>query len=72
KPGFVATPMTANHKFYMPFLMHAGKAAGIIIKGMEKEKKVIEFPWQTALGAKFVSMVPNFIFDKLVKKQLKQ
>ena len=64
--------MTANHKFHMPFLMDADKAADIIIRGMQKEKKVIQFPWQTAIGAKLVSMVPNFIFDKLVKKQIGQ
>ena len=72
KPGFVATPMTANHKFHMPFLMDADKAADIIIKGINREKKVIQFPWQTVLGAKLVSMIPNFIFDKLVKKQIGQ
>ncbi len=72
KPGFVATPMTANHKFHMPFLMNSDKAAKIIIKGIEKDKKVIEFPWQTAVGAKFVSLIPNFIFDKMVKKQMGQ
>ncbi len=72
KPGFVATPMTAKHKFHMPFLMAPEKAAGIIFRGIRKEKKVIQFPWQTGLGAKLVSIIPNFIFDRIMKIQIRQ
>lgn len=44
RPGFVATPMTANNDFSMPFLMSADTAAERIIKGMEARKRIISFP----------------------------
>ena len=43
-PGFVVTEMTAKNRFHMPFLMKAPKAARIIADGIERGKRVIEFP----------------------------
>ena len=71
KPGFVKTPMTDKNKFKMPFLMNVEKAAKIILKGIEKEKSIIQFPWQTVLGAKILRLLPNFIFDIVAEKQRK-
>src|ERR1035437_9536878 len=50
KPVFVRSEMTAQNKFKMPFLMGAHKAAGIIIKGLRKEKRIIQFPLVTVIG----------------------
>jgi short-subunit dehydrogenase len=69
KPGFVKTPMTAKNEFKMPFLMNDVKAAKIILNGIKKEKKIIEFPLPTAWGSKFVKFLPNFIFDFAALKQ---
>ncbi|RPI66153.1 MAG: SDR family NAD(P)-dependent oxidoreductase [Ignavibacteriales bacterium] len=63
KPGFVRTPMTDKNKFYMPFMIEPSKAADIILKGLRKEKKIIQFPLPTVIGAKLVKLIPNFIFD---------
>jgi short-subunit dehydrogenase len=71
KPGFVKTPMTDKNKFKMPFLMNVEKAAKIILKGIEKEKSIIQFPWQTVLGAKILRLLPNFIFDFIAAEQRK-
>ena len=68
KPGFVKTPMTDKNNFPMPFLMITEKAAKIILKGIEKEKRVIEFPFPTALGSKIIGALPDFIFDYLATK----
>jgi short-subunit dehydrogenase len=68
KPGFVRTPMTDKNKFYMPFLMEPDKAAGIIIKGLKKEKRIIQFPLPLVIGAKLVRFIPNPIFDYLSEK----
>ncbi len=65
KPGFVKTPMTDKNKFYMPFLMDAEKAARIILKGIKKEKVLIQFPWQTVLGAKLLRILPSPVFDMI-------
>jgi short-subunit dehydrogenase len=70
RPGFVVTPMTDPNKFKMPFLMNVEKAVKIIMNGLEKEKKVIEFPLGTVLGGKLLKILPNFIFDYLALKGL--
>lgn len=72
KPGFVRTPMSAGNKFPMPFLMDVDKAAKIIIRGIKKEKRLIQFPLPTVLGSKLVRLVPDFIFDYLSRKNLKE
>lgn len=68
KPGFVRTPMTDKNKFYMPMLMEPDRAASIILKGLKKEKRVIQFPWPVAVGAKLIKLVPNSIFDYFAAK----
>ncbi len=70
KPGFVRTPMTDKNEFYMPFLMDVDKAAEIIVKGIKKEKTIIQFPFPIVLGSKILSIMPNRLYDFLMSKQL--
>ena len=72
KPGFVRTPMTDKNEFGMPFLMEPVKAADIIIRGIEKEKRIIQFPYPLVLGSKFVRMIPDVLFDWLAHLHLKK
>jgi len=69
KPGFVRTPMTDKNEFHMPFMISVDKAARIILEGIKKEKKVIEFPFPTVLATKLMNILPNFLFDKLAGKK---
>ncbi|MGA7837218.1 MAG: SDR family NAD(P)-dependent oxidoreductase [Ignavibacteriaceae bacterium] len=71
KPGFVKTPMTKRNKFPMPFLMDVEKASKIIIKGIKKEKNIIQFPWQTVLGAKIFRLMPDALFNFVALKNTK-
>jgi len=71
KPGFVKTPMTDQNKFKMPFLMSADKAARIIIDGIKKEKRVIQFPWQMVLLTRLVGLLPGSLYEWMSGK-LKQ
>ncbi|MCF8240643.1 MAG: SDR family NAD(P)-dependent oxidoreductase [Melioribacteraceae bacterium] len=68
KPGFVKTPMTDKNDFDMPFIMDAGKAAEIILKGIKKEKSVIQFPLPTVIGSKIIGALPGFIYEMFAKK----
>ena len=70
RPGFVTTPMIAKNKFKMPFLMKADKAAGIIVRGIKKERKIIQFPIGTVIWGKLIKVLPNFIFDFIFSKQI--
>ncbi len=71
KPGFVKTEMTNKNEFKMPYLMDVEKAAKIILRGIKKEKRIIQFPWQTVLGAKILKILPDALFDMIAAKQRK-
>lgn len=70
KPGFVKTPMTDKNKFHMPFLMDVDKAVKIILDGIKKEKKIIQFPLPTVIGSKLVKIMPDWLFDYLMSRPL--
>lgn len=70
KPGFVRSEMTARNNFKMPSLMDADKAANIIIKGLNKEKRIIQFPLITVIGSKLIGMLPVRLFEYFEYKRL--
>ena len=72
RPGFVRTPMTDKNEFEMPLLMEPEKAAKIILKGIKKEKRIIQFPWQLVLMTNFIPIIPNWIFEKIEHMRLKK
>lgn len=72
RPGFVETPMTSGNKFNMPYLMSSEKAAGIILDGIKKEKRLIQFPWQMVLLTNLVGILPGWFYECLAKYQFKK
>ena len=70
RPGFVRTPMTDKNEFYMPFLMDVDKAAGIIVNGIKKEKRIIQFPLPIVLSTKLIQLMPDSLFEYLTRKHL--
>jgi len=68
KPGFVRTDMTAKNEFMMPFMIEPEKAAGIIRRGIERNKKIISFPLGRVVLTKISAHLPNFIYDPLMRK----
>ncbi len=71
KPGFIKTALTDKNEFDMPFLMSLEKASKFILNGLKKDKQIIEFPWQTTLGAKIIRMMPAKWFEILASKELR-
>jgi short-subunit dehydrogenase len=57
-PGYVATPMTSVNKFPMPFLVTAEDAAQRIVRGLEKGRFEIAFPWQLVALLKLGRLLP--------------
>jgi short-subunit dehydrogenase len=66
-PGFVTTPMTAKNKFRMPFLMTAARAAKIIADGLERGKRVIEFPRGSSLMMRAMRHLPDPLYDRVLR-----
>lgn len=67
-PGFVKTPLTDKNTFPMPFLMEADRAAGIIVKGMEKQKREIHFPWQFSWTMKLLRILPYPLYERIISR----
>jgi short-subunit dehydrogenase len=68
KPGFVKTPMTDKNDFMMPFMLSVEKGTKIIVEGMRKDKKIIQFPLPTVIGAKLLRIIPDSLFDKIAER----
>jgi short-subunit dehydrogenase len=65
-PGYVATPLTHENRYSMPFLMQptafADKAFEAITAGVTY--RVI--PWQMGVAAKLLRALPNGLFDRVL------
>lgn len=66
-PGFVVSEMTAKNTFKMPFLMTAERAARIIADGLERRRRVIQFPMPMSLLLRFVRVLPDAIYDRIMR-----
>jgi len=62
-PGFVDTPMTEGNPFPMPFLMPVDEAAARIIRGLEKRRFEVAFPWQVVTMLKLARLAPEIVED---------
>jgi len=69
-PGFIKTPMVAKNKV-MPFLMPADKAARIIADGLERGKRVVEFPLPMSLLMHAVRLVPDALYEKVLAPRVR-
>lgn len=59
-PGFIRTPMTANNKFDMPFLLEADDAARRIVRALEAKTKVFNFPRRMGLMMWVTQLLPDW------------
>jgi short-subunit dehydrogenase len=64
-PGYIVTPMTANNPYPMPFIMSADAAARKIIDIINRGKTFTVIPWQMALIARVLRVLPNWLYDRL-------
>lgn len=65
-PGFVATPMVEKNRFRMPFLVQPDKAARVIADGIERGKRVVEFPLPMSLMMRFVRYLPDAVYERIM------
>lgn len=70
-PGFVDTPMTRVNEFPMPWIMSVDKASQIIIRGLQKQKFEIAFPWQMVWLLKFSKLLPYPLFFWFIRTFMK-
>jgi short-subunit dehydrogenase len=66
-PGFIATPMTANNPYPMPFIIEADDAARRIVRVLDSSKSFAVIPWQMAIVGRLLKLVPNAMFDRMMQ-----
>lgn len=65
-PGYIATPLTARNPYPMPFLMPAEAFADRAFRAIEAGVSYRVIPWQMAVVAKLLRVLPNAWFDRLL------
>ena len=64
-PGYIATPMTARNPYPMPFILSAESAARSIAESIDRGKTFAVIPWQMAIVARVLRVLPNWLYDRL-------
>ena len=67
-PGYIATPMTRNNRFPMPFLMPVERFAARAVHAIARGDSYRVLPWQMGFVAKLLRALPNPLFDLLFSR----
>ncbi len=62
-PGYIETPMTARNPYAMPFILPVDEAARRIARVIDAGASFAVVPWQMAIVARLLRLMPNTIFD---------
>jgi len=65
-PGYIDTPLTQQNRYSMPFLMKAGDFADSAYRAIEAGSSYRVIPWQMAVIAKLMRLLPNALYDRLL------
>ncbi|MDI1244220.1 MAG: SDR family oxidoreductase [Rhodoferax sp.] len=64
-PGYIATPLTQNNQYSMPFLMSPEAFATKAVHAIAAGSSYRVIPWQMGVVAKLLRLLPNALFDRL-------
>jgi short-subunit dehydrogenase len=67
-PGFVRTPMTADGGHRQPFMMDADPAARIILRGVARKQRRVDFPWPMVGVLRAVQLLPGWFYDRFADR----
>ena len=65
-PGFVATRLTDKNRFRMPFLLSPEAAAERIVRGMNKNRFEIAFPFAMAVSFRTLAALPQPLYFRFL------
>ena len=69
-PGFVATPLTAQNDFEMPFLMQPDEAARRTIAGLAAGRFEVAYPRRFVAILKSLRLLPYPLFFRLITRSV--
>ncbi len=67
-PGYIATDMTANNPYRMPFLLPADEAARRFVRAIDARTRYTVIPWPMGAIAKLLRVLPRSVFDRAFAK----
>ena len=70
-PGFIRTPMIAQRRAPVPYLLDLPEAIERIVAAIEKRKRSCAFPWQLAATVKLLALMPAPLYDLLMARTQK-
>jgi hypothetical protein len=65
-PGYIDTPMTRGNTYPMPFMISADEFARRLDRAVTKGKDYAVIPWQMAIVARLLHVLPNRVFNMLL------
>ncbi|MGI8895444.1 MAG: SDR family oxidoreductase [Casimicrobiaceae bacterium] len=63
-PGFIATPMTAQNPYSMPFLLAPDRAASLIANAIARRRRFYVLPWPMAWIGTMLKLLPRPLYDR--------
>jgi short-subunit dehydrogenase len=66
-PGYIDTPLTRKNRYGMPFLMQVEDFSAKTFQAIEAGASYRVIPWQMGVVAKLMRLLPNWLFDLLLK-----
>jgi short-subunit dehydrogenase len=67
-PGYIATPMTAENPYRMPFLLDADEAARRFARAIAARRRRVVIPWQMALLSLVFRALPGWLYDRVFER----
>lgn len=67
-PGFVRTPMTDARGGPQPWKLEVGPAARIMLAGIARRRRRVDFPWPAAATLGAARLMPAWLFDRLARR----
>ena len=67
-PGYVATEMTRDNPYRMPFLLSADEAARRFARVIAARRRYAIVPWQMAIVGRILQALPDALYDRLASK----
>jgi short-subunit dehydrogenase len=69
-PGYVRTEMTADTKGPRPLIMDADRAARIILRGVARRRRRVDFPGPMVALLRLVQLIPGWAYDRVSDRLL--
>ncbi|MEY2342798.1 SDR family oxidoreductase [Acidithiobacillus sp. IBUN Pt1247-S3] len=69
-PGLIATPMTADNPYPMPWLMPVARAARQMQRGIDRGRRFLVLPWQMRWLSLLLRILPSGVYERLWPRHL--